>query len=248
MQIEEQDQYFKNASREYELWCRETVAQPSVFTSTTRGLQRRINRVIPEGIHKVITKAVKETTKAVISGSAVFTLPKSETSNLEETEKQVRNRINFYSKTSATEGAITGFGGFVSGLADFPLWLTLKMKMLFEIANIYGFDIDDYRERLYVLYVFQLTFCAPDTKRELFELMKNWEDNLDALPATYQEFDWKTFQLEYRDHIDLAKLIQLIPGFGAIAGALVNHKYTQRLGENAIQCYRMRLPEFNSSL
>jgi hypothetical protein len=246
VQIDTQSQYFFRASREYHLWCNEVTARPSLFTSATSNIQHRINRAIPEKFHKIVTKAVKETTSAVITGSAAFTRSKPKYNELQEAEQAVRSRIDFYANSSATEGAITGFGGFISGLADFPLWLSLKMKMLFEIANIYGFPIDDYRERLYILHIFQLTFCAPATRLKLFEKMKKWQENSETLPVLYKEFDWKTFQLEYRDHIDLAKLIQLIPGFGAIAGAIVNHKYTLRLGENSIQCYRMRFPEFNN--
>ena len=55
------------------------------------------------------------------------------------------------------------------------------------------------------------------------------------------DFDWRRFQLEYRDHIDLAKLLQLIPGFGALIGAYVNLKLTKKLGEFAMNAYRMRL-------
>ena len=238
------DEYLRTAHREYRMWFEEMRTPPSVFTATTRGFQRRLNNVIPESIHRIITKAVKETTQAVISGSAVFTLPKRPSDEFEEIEKLARERIKFYSVSSATEGAITGFGGFISGLADFPLWLSLKMKLLFELSNLYGHDIDDYRERLYILYIFQLTFCAPETRRVLFDKMVHWYSIVDELPESFQEFDWKTFQLEYRDHIDLAKLIQLIPGFGAIAGAWVNNKYNLRLGENAMNCFRMREPRF----
>ena len=74
--------------------------------------------------------------------------------------------------------------------------------------------------------------------------MDNWEKEVASLPADWHAFDWRTFQLEYRDYIDLAKLLQLIPGFGAIAGAMVNHKYTKRLGHYAMQAYRLRMEEF----
>jgi len=56
-----------------------------------------------------------------------------------------------------------------------------------------------------------------------------------------QEFDWRNFQQEYRDYIDLAKLLQLVPGIGAVVGAYVNHKLTEKLGEFAMQAYRMRV-------
>ena len=34
------------------------------------------------------------------------------------------------------------------------------------------------------------------------------------------QFDWRTFQQEYRDYIDLAKLAQMLPGVGAVVGFL----------------------------
>jgi len=66
----------------------------------------------------------------------------------------------------------------------------------------------------------------------------------EKLPDDLHTFDWRTFQLEYRDYIDLAKLLQLIPGVGAIAGALVNHRLTNKLGKNAMNAYRMRDEQF----
>jgi len=132
------------------------------------------------------------------------------------------------------------FGGFVWGLADFPLWLTIKMKMLFEIASNSGYDVRDYRERIYILHIFQLTFSSQQHRNKIYKIIENWEIEKEQLPENFNEFDWRTFQLEYRDRIDLAKLLQLIPGIGAIVGAYVNHRFTNQLGQNAINAYRMR--------
>jgi hypothetical protein len=54
------------------------------------------------------------------------------------------------------------------------------------------------------------------------------------------EFDWRTFQLEYRDYIDIAKLLQLVPFIGAPVGAYVNHRLTEKLGKAAMNAYRLR--------
>jgi hypothetical protein len=70
--------------------------------------------------------------------------------------------------------------------------------------------------------------------------MEGWDTYATSLPATMKEFDWRNFQQEYRDYIDLAKLLQLVPGIGAVVGAFVNHRLTERLGKNAMQAYRMR--------
>ena len=63
---------------------------------------------------------------------------------------------------------------------------------------------------------------------------------METLPANLDEFDWRKFQLEYRDYMDLAKLAQLIPVIGAGIGAIANYKLSQMLGKNAILAYRLR--------
>lgn len=238
--------YLQIALNELRQWQSAMSKKPSFLNKTTKKVQGKINRIIPEKIHQVITKAIKEITRAVLLGAGFTTRSSRKEKSLEEIESRVHERINFYSSSAAAEGAVTGFGGFLLSLADFPLWLTLKMKMLFEIASIYGFDTKDYKERLYLLYIFQLVFSGQERRNEIYSIMENWEVEKEKLPDDMHQFDWRTFQLEYRDYIDLAKLLQMIPGVGAIAGALVNHKLTNKLGRNAMNAYRMRRSEFSN--
>ncbi len=230
--------------QELQQWKAEMRKSPNFWNKATRKVQKGVNDIIPEKVHKAITKAIKEITRGVIFGSGFTTKNRKEVNHLEEIEQKVKERINFYSSSAAVEGAATGFGGFLLSLADFPLWLTLKMKMLFEIASRYGYDTKDYKERVYILHIFQLTFSSQERRNDLFEKMERWEVTKEQLPDNLQAFDWRTFQLEYRDYIDLAKLLQLLPGVGAIAGALVNHKLTNKLGKMAMNAYRMRDERF----
>ena len=236
--------YHQLVETELREWKTAMRKRPSFWNKTTKKVQKKVNNIIPEKVHKAITKAIKEITRVVIFGSNFTTRKRKNTGSLEEVESKVKERINFYSSSAAVEGAATGFGGFLLSLADFPLWLTLKMKMLFEIASRYGYDTKDYRERVYILHIFQLTFSSQERRNEVFEKMENWDLIKDQLPETLSDFDWRTFQLEYRDYIDLAKLLQLIPGVGAIAGAMVNHKLTNKLGKTAINAYRLRDERF----
>jgi len=139
------------------------------------------------------------------------------------------------------EGAGTGAGGFLMGLADFSLLLGIKIKLLYEIASIYGFNIRDFRERLYILNIFQLAFSSQERINEVFEKMENWEEYSKLLPVSMNQFDWRTFQQEYRDYIDLAKLAQMLPGIGAVVGFYTNGKLIDKLGETAMNGYRMRI-------
>lgn len=236
--------YFQVTSHELLQWQSAMQKRPSFFDRTTKKLQKGVNKIIPEKVHRVITKAIKEITRGVIFGAGFTTLTRKEKKSLVEIEDKVKERINFYSSSAAVEGAATGFGGFLLSLADFPLWLTLKMKMLFEIASRYGYDTKDYKERVYILHIFQLTFSSQEHRNHVYRLIEDWEVSSEDLPEDIHDFDWRTFQLEYRDYIDLAKLLQLIPGVGAIAGAYINHKFTNKLGRTAMNAYRMRKAEF----
>jgi len=235
--------YERKVKKELAAWQTMMQKPPSRSGAATKRVQIRINKIIPEKVHRVVTKAIKELTRGVIFGAGFTTSHKYAIHDLHATEDIVKERINFYTSSAAAEGAITGFGGFLSGMADLPLWLTLKMKMLFEIASHYGIDIHDFKERIFLLHVFQLAFSSQKHRNKVYEFIADWENQKELLPEDIHQFDWRTFQLEYRDHIDLAKLLQLIPGIGAVVGAYINHRFTNRLGNTAMNAYRMRILE-----
>ena len=213
---------------------------PSFTNRVTTSVQHRINRIIPEKVHQVVTEGIKQMIRVVIFGASLTTFQKQKLLSIENIEINIQKRIKFYRSAAATEGALTGYGGILLGIADFPLWLSLKMKMLFEIASHYGYDVKDYKERIYILHIFQLTFSSQKHRNMVYELLADWENQEGLLPDDLNQFDWRTFQLEYRDYIDLAKLLQLIPGIGAIIGAYINYRLTNTLGNNAMNAYRMR--------
>ena len=117
----------------------------------------------------------------------------------------------------------------------------MKMKMLFDIAALYGYRVKDFKERLYILHIFQLAFCSSQRRKEVYLKMENWDEYSRQLPDDIHQFEWRTFQQEYRDYIDLAKLAQLIPVIGAAVGAVVNYRLITKLGKTAMYSYRMRL-------
>ena len=139
------------------------------------------------------------------------------------------------------EGAGTGAGGILIGLTDLPLLLGIKIKLLYELASIYGFDVKDYRERMYILNIFQLAFSSQDHVNKVFAKIENLDEYKNTLSDDINDLDWRSFQQEYRDYIDLAKLLQLVPGIGAFVGAYVNNKLVDKLGEYAMYAYRMRI-------
>jgi hypothetical protein len=233
--------YEQAVGTELTRWQQAMQKPPSAFGRLSTSWQRRINRIIPKRIHDLITAAIKQMTRAVLFGAEFFTRPPAQGLTLTERDAAVAKRIEFYKKTSAAEGGVTGAGGLLLGLADFPLLLVLKMKMLFEIASLYGFSVNDYRERVFILYIFQLAFSSQERRQVVYQHIANWAEHSRQLPEDINQFDWLTFQQEYRDYIDLAKMAQLIPGIGAVVGIIVNYRLVSQLGRTAMNAYRMRL-------
>ncbi|MCH6199539.1 EcsC family protein [Aquiflexum sp. LQ15W] len=228
------------ASAELNAWLTKTRKRPGFVDRLTKSTQEGINSLIPEKVHQVITYAIEKMVKGVLFGTKYITPSPFLASTLEEKENKVKKIIKLYQNTASAEGAITGAGGILLGLADFPAFLTIKMKMLFEIAAAYGYDVKKFEERLYLLYIFKLTFSSQGKRNQTLALLENWDEYITKLPADVSDFDWRDFQLEYRDYLDLVKLAQLIPIIGAGVGAIANYKLANKLGQNAIQCYRLR--------
>lgn len=224
-------------------WQKDMQRDPSLMNRMAKKLQTKINNIIPEKVHEAITTAIKQMTRAVLFGAELTSGQPDRIKSLELTEAVVQEKIETYKKTAAAEGGITGAGGLLLAFADFPLLIGIKMKMLFDIAAKYGFDTADYKERVFLLHVFQLAFSSHEHRKNVYMQMRNWKEKATQLPDDIHEFDWRNFQQEYRDYIDLAKMAQLIPVIGAAVGLVVNYRLLSKLGVTAMNAYRMRLEE-----
>ena len=234
--------YEEKVLHEIILWQKKMSRKPSITGRLTKGIQRKVNNIIPDKVHNAITSTIKNMVKAVLTGSEFISKkPIFDDKPLEEREMQVLKRASFYKKGAVASGVGTGAGGLLLGLADFPLLLTLKIKFLFDTATLYGFDVSDFRERLYILHLFELAFSSQEKRAEVYERISNWDKKTNETPSSLETFDWRSFQQEYRDYIDLAKMMQLVPGIGSVVGAVTNYRLMDKLKETAMNGYRLRL-------
>ncbi len=217
------------------------LRRPALLNGLSKKIQTKINSWIPEKIHKAITVTIKQMIRGVLFGAKHTTSPPILNVDLQTRETAVQKKINWYRKTAAAEGGITGAGGILLGLADFPILIGIKIKLLFEIAALYGFDVDDYKERVYLLHIFELAFSSDEHRKNVYIKMTDWEEKQKHLPEDINQFEWRSFQQEYRDYLDIAKMLQLIPIIGAPGGVIVNNRLIKKLGVTAMNAYRMRL-------
>lgn len=228
--------YEEKVIKELEQWKATFMKDSSMMTRFSKKVQTKVQQLIPAKVQKVLTETIRMMVQTISVGSN-FIKPKlkEKTWSLQRRDDEVRKKIDEYKKVAAAEGAGTGAGGIFLGLADFPLLLGIKIKFLFDAATLYGFDTSNKEERLFILHVFQLAFSSDDHRKEIWKAIETWDTEEE------NHMDWEKFQTEYRDYIDLAKMLQLVPVIGAPVGAYANYQLLQRLGEVTMNCYRMRL-------
>lgn len=219
-------------------WRAGVLKPASPIDRAAKGLQRRINRIIPEQVHAAVTTVMEGMTRTILTGADLTTAPPLVGAPLAQRDRRALEIIDGYRKTAAVEGGVTGAGGFWMALADFPALLVIKIKLLFDLSAVYGHEAEAFEERLYILALFQLAFSSAEHRAAVFHALEDWDAR--EHPADFAHFDWRRFQQEYRDYIDLAKLAQMIPVVGAPIGALVNWRLLERLGETAVNGYRLR--------
>lgn len=233
------DIYEQGALRKLERWRKKVTKRPSIVKRLSKETQRKLHQLLPDKANQVVTKAMKQMVETILTGATYTTKELKEPLSLKEKEDMIQLKITQYKRTAAIEGAGTGAGGLFLGLADFPLLLSIKVKFLFEVATIYGFNVKEYEERLYILHIFQLAFSTDVRREDVLAIIESWDTEKERLKT----LDWRIFQQEYRDYLDLVKLLQLIPGLGAIFGAYANYHMLEHLGEYAMNSYRIRILE-----
>lgn len=230
--------YEQRVIGELRAWKRKLGRRSGMINRLSKKTQTKVNSLIPLKVHRVITESIKGMVKATLLGSNITTNKRQAAGmSLYDRDELLKVKLSNFRKTAVVEGAGTGAGGIFLGIADFPLLLSIKMKFLFEAAAVYGFDTNEYKERLFILHVFQLAFSSDIKRKETFRIIEKWDEKKYEIT----DMDWQVFQQEYRDYIDLVKMFQLVPGFGAVVGAFANYNLLDHLGETAMNAYRLRL-------
>lgn len=236
--------YEHKVQREVADWEQKMFKPPGWMEKASKTVGSRINHLIPPKVQNVITTTIRSIVRTALFG-AEYTprRPVQSMLELEAADQEAKDLFALYQKIAVAEGAGTGAGGIILGMVDFPALIAIKMKFLFELAHVYGYDTKHFSERVFILKVFQMTFSGPDNRARLLDSIKNWHIEKEQWLSDTEysrTMDWETFQIEYRDAIDFRKMLQMLPGIGAIAGAWANYTILEELRESAMNAYRLR--------
>ncbi|KOR89531.1 EcsC family protein [Paenibacillus solani] len=236
--------YEQEIQKEIADWEQTLFKPPGWLEKTSKSIGSRINHWIPPKVHSIITTTIRSIVRTALFGAEYTpSRPVQKRLQLESADQEAKELFALYQKIAVAEGAGTGAGGMMLSMVDFPALIAIKMKFLFEMAHVYGYDTKHFSERVFILKVFQMTFSGPENRARLLDSIKRWHIEKEQWhsEAEYSKnMDWETFQIEYRDAMDFRKMLQMVPGIGAIAGAWANYSILEELREFAMNAYRLR--------
>src|SRR5665647_563556 len=118
------DNYEENALSELILWKGRMKKKPSFSSDMTKGIQNKMNNLIPGKIQNLINASIENMAKLVLAGSEYTSKQPLFNFTLEERENLAKKSIDFYRNAASASGAGTGASGVLVGLADFPILLS----------------------------------------------------------------------------------------------------------------------------
>lgn len=237
-------QYEINIQKELALWEKDILSSSGFLEKLSRRVQKKVDSLIPEKIHKTMAGALEMAVNSVLTGIKLIPvntekLEKAKGQSLAQQDREADRIISTYRKIGAAGGAGTGSGGIMMMALDYPALISLKLKMLQELAQAYGHNIREQEERLFLLKVYFLAFSGDMARIKVYREIKNWSpENKCGDGGDFG--DWREFYSEYKESIEFKKMLQIVPGLGAVVGAWANYSFIDELGRNAKNSYRLR--------
>lgn len=163
------------------------------------------------------------------------------------TEKKYMKRLDRYSiqsqminsSISVIEGGVLGALGI--GLPDIPLFLSLVMKSVYEIALSYGYQYETEEEKAYILLLICTAMTKQERQKEFHQKLEKLGESIDSGIVTEIDLEehMKTTAAILSEALLTAKFIQGIPLVGAVGG-IVNYNIIRKISRFAGVKYKKR--------
>ncbi|AEI46245.1 EcsC family protein [Paenibacillus mucilaginosus] len=141
---------------------------------------------------------------------------------------------------ATAQGATTGFGGIFTLAIDIPALLGLSLKVLQELAIVYGFDPKEKSERVFVIKCLQFVNSDIVGKKAVLSELSDFGSESRQRDALSQLQGWREVIAAYRDNFGWKKLFQMVPIAGMVFGAFLNRSTLQDVAEAGTMLYRKR--------
>jgi EcsC protein family len=200
-----------------------------------------VERVVPDPIVRMSIERAFDAA-ALLSGqrdiqrqAGVSELSELHRKPLEECDR-LANRVGIAAKSMAgVEGVVTGLGGVWTTLLDIPLLFGLALRTIIRIGHCYGYPLDQWKDRPFILGVFIVaTAGSLQTRRDWLNQLRDLEKYLLAetqVSLVKEEILAFLFQLE---------VFEEVPGIGAVTGGVLNLTFMQRVEVTARRIFQER--------
>lgn len=215
-----------------------------------------LDKITPQKVHQYLGKLLDEVGSYIQHGGRYLiqeesilkhfcleeplTLEKIRDLPIEKMNQVAKSRMNHHITYATLQGATIGIGGFLTLAIDIPALLGISLKVLQEMALIYGYDPLDKNERVFVVKCLQFSSSDIVGKKSILkDLSLYHQENLER-EAISQLQGWREVVATYRDHFGWKKLFQMIPILGIIFGAYINRSSIEEVAEAGLMLYRKR--------
>lgn len=161
---------------------------------------------------------------------------------LRTTERKAKMKTFLNTGISTIEGTAVGFMGLATALADVPVFISVLIKQLNEIALHYGFDYQREEEKIFMLNIIETSVLQEERKLMASKLVDQIGYSIDidhSINQTLKETVENTSKA-MADFITASKLMQSIPVAGSILGGINNYKFMSYIGDLANIKYKKR--------
>lgn len=154
-------------------------------------------------------------------------------------DKKSKQSQRVSSLISVVEGGLLGALGI--GLPDIPLFISVIIRNINEIAYSYGYSPEKEAEKEYILLLICGAITRGDQKKDFNNHIENVGRNIDQHMSSgiSLEEQMKETAMVLSESMLTAKFIQGIPIIGAVGG-IVNYSIIKRIGEYASLKYKKR--------
>lgn len=218
-----------------------------------------LDKIIPKTVHEILGKFLDELgnyvqtgghylindrqtlfhvsrAAGIASGSLsieeVAHVPLSVLNQVAEETKELHKQI------ATMQGATTGFGGIFTLAIDIPALLGLSLRVLQEMALIYGYQPREKKERIFIVKCLQFASADYVGKQSI---LKQLADSGKVQREAISEFQgWREVIITYGDNYGWKKLFQLVPVIGIVFGAIINRSTIGEVAETGMMLYRKR--------
>lgn len=159
--------------------------------------------------------------------------------HMKRMDRQTMLSTSINSSVAVLEGGVLGILGI--GLPDIPLFISVIIRTMNEIALTYGYNYDTEDEKTYLLYIISGALSKGEKQREYNQKIDILGANIDSniVPNMVLEEKIRETSDLLSDALLTAKFIQGIPVVGVIGG-VVNHSIMNKVARYARVKYKKR--------